>query len=80
MFPNFRSVHTVFLPRRIKIEHSFPEVAYYLGYKFPWTKLMTLAFRTSLGGAYTGEPAEDETVLRAGLLITGTVYHSQSHR
>ncbi len=28
----------------------------------------------------TGEPADDETVLHGGLLITGTVCHSQSHR
>ncbi len=27
-----------------------------------------------------GEPADDETVLNARLLITGTVCHSQSHR
>ncbi len=27
-----------------------------------------------------GEPTEEETVLHAGLLITGAVRHSQSHR
>ncbi len=27
-----------------------------------------------------GEPEEDETALRAGLLITGTIYHSQSRQ